>query len=87
LKFSENIFSWRKMKESDGILENIYHLLKWNPQNYLFIYSTNMCWYGQRYFDSLVHVPVSKDVTRLASMSCSIISHVQVSSINLRDLR
>jgi len=23
----------RKMKESDGILENTYHLLKWNPQN------------------------------------------------------
>jgi hypothetical protein len=31
LKFSEILFQ-KESKESDGIFENIYHLLKWNPQ-------------------------------------------------------
>jgi len=37
----------KENKEHDGIYWRRYHLLKWNPQNYLFIYLANMCGRGQ----------------------------------------
>jgi len=37
----------KENKEHDGIYWRRYHLLKWNPQNNLFIYLANMWGRGQ----------------------------------------